>query len=80
MNKMIMKEHSIESVVTYVFTLNLTDYDHTKFNFNIPWHGLQMSLKGPHLFMVMVFGHSVKWPLLTYYYEVWGSYVTLLNF
>lgn len=36
-------------------------HDHAKLNFHDPCYSLRMSVKGPHNFMAMVLGHSVKW-------------------
>jgi hypothetical protein len=72
MNRMVLKKHSVESPVTYVFTMHLRTHDHTKFTFNFPLYSLQMNFKGTHNFMVMALGHSVKWPLLTIITEQQG--------
>ena len=52
MNRTLTKQHSVESLVAYVFTLHLKACDHLKFNLKFPWYGLQMSFKGPHNVMV----------------------------
>ena len=75
MNKMVMKQNSVESLVTFVFTQHLKAHDHTKFNVNSPWYSLWMSFKGPHNFMVTALGHSVKWLLDLYF-----SSIMLLSF
>ena len=41
MNMMMMKQHSIESLVEYVFTLHLKACDHTQVNFK--FHGSRAS-------------------------------------
>ena len=33
----------------YIFALHLKAHDHTNFNFNNPWYGLQTNFKRPHI-------------------------------
>ena len=62
MNRMVMKQHFVKSLVTYVFRLHLKVHDHTNLNIIFPWYGLQMSFEGPHNFIVTALDHSVRWP------------------
>ena len=48
-NRMVMKSHSVESLVMYVFTLNIKA--------RLPWYSVWVSFQGPHNSM----GHS-PWP------------------
>jgi len=48
-NRMVMKLHSVESLVMYVFTL--------KIKAHLPWYSVWVSFQGPHNSM----GHS-PWP------------------
>ena len=40
--------------------MTLKACDHTEYDLNFLWWGLQMSFKGPHNVMVTAIGHSVK--------------------
>ena len=59
MNRMVMKEQSVESLVAFAFTLHLKAGDHTNSTLILYWYGLEMSFKGPHNFMVTALGHSL---------------------
>lgn len=64
--RMVMKYHSVESMVTYVFALHLKACDHRVINFNRPWYCFWMYFKGPQNFMV-----SVQWPLCSGWRWFW---------